>query len=266
MTPKVHIECPNPFFIAFVGRSGSTHLLHLLNQHPDIMCFNEFFHVDSFWGKGGRKLNRKIKRIIKQLMGRDRLIKYYLSKVYQSSSPPCRGVEVNINGQFDAFPEVYQWLKENKRPVKCIFLSRRNNLRGAISRQNFKKIRKKYHTANIEQNRDVHVELLNIDIDLVVEETQSRERLNERYGEMFSRDFDTHHILYEDLVSDELAILNQCFEFLHAKTISEKDFFEHKTKRISANRIRDYVSNFDELHQRLKKENLEHYIEMDERC
>jgi sulfotransferase family protein len=266
MIPKAHIECQNPFFIAFVGRSGSTHLLHLLNQHPDIICFNEFFHVHSFWGTGGKKFNRKIKRIFKQLMGRDWLVNYYLSKAYSSSSPACRGFEVNINGQFDEFPEVYQWLKENEKAVKCIFLSRRNNLRGAISKQNFKKIRKKYHVANIEKNRDSQVESLEIDIDLVVEETQNRERLNERYGEMFPRDFDTHHILYEDLVADELSSLNKCFEFLRAKPIKEEGFFEHKTKRISANRIRDYVSNFDELYQRLKKEKLEHYIEMDERC
>jgi REP element-mobilizing transposase RayT len=265
MTPKVRIECPNPFFIAFVGRSGSTHLLHLLNQHADILCFNEFFHVDSFWGKGGRRLNRKFKRLIKQLMGRDRLIKYYLSKVYQSSSPACRGFEVNINGQFDAFLEVYHWLKENNSKVKCIFLYRANNLRGALSKQNFKRIKKKYQTANIEQNRDVHMELLNVDIDLVVEEIQSRERLNERYGDMFSRDFDTHHILYEDLVANELATLNKCFEFLGAKTISDENFFVHKTRQISANRIRDYVSNFDELYQRLQTENLGHYIEMDEK-
>jgi Txe/YoeB family toxin of Txe-Axe toxin-antitoxin module len=265
MSPNVRIQCVNPFFIAFMGRSGSTHLLHLLNQHPDIMCFNEFFNVQSFWGKGGRRLNRKIKRIIKQLMGRDRLVKYYLSKVYQASSPACRGVEVNINGQFDAFPEVYQWLKENSNKVKCIFLSRENNLRGALSKQNFKRIKKKYHSANIEQDRDVHVEFLDVDIDLAVQETQKREKLNELYSKRLSREFDTHHILYEDLVANEMGTLNGCFEFLHAKTISDGNSFKHKTQRISANRIRDYVSNFDELHRRLKKENLEHYIEMDER-
>lgn len=186
MPLRVYIKCPSPFSIALIGRSGSTHLLHLLNQHP------------------------------------------------------------------------------NK--IKCIFLHRENNLRGAISKQNFKRIKKKYHTANIEKNRDISLELLNVDVDLAVQETKSRERLNERYSEMLSGDFDTHYILYEDLIENELATLNKCFDFLKVKTISEESLFEHKTERISANRIRDYVSNFDELHQRLKKENLEHYIEMDERC
>lgn len=265
MPSEVQIQCQTPFFIAFIGRSGSTHLLHLLNQHPDIKCFNEVFNPVAFWGKRGDRLERKIKRIVKKLMGRDRLIKRYLSMVYQKPSPACRGFEFKFNEHFEAFPDIHQWLKENNDTVKCLFLYRENNLRGALSLQNFKKIRKKHHTANLKQDSDIQVDFLEVDIDKAIEEILRREKLNREYFDRLSKEFDTHKVSYEDLVDNELGSLNKCFEFLGIQTISDKKFFVHKTRKISADRISDFVSNFDELYQRLQAENLGHYIEMDEK-
>ena len=265
MKPEVQIQCRTPFFIAFIGRSGSTHLLHLLNQHPDLKCFNEVFNPVAFWGKRGDRLERKIKRLVKKLMGRSRLIKRYLSMVYHNPSPACRGFQFKIPWDFEAFPEVLQWLKECNPKVKCIFLYRENNLRGALSLQNFKKIREKHHTANLKQDSDIQVDPLEVDIGWAIQETRRREKLNKEYCDKLSREIQTYKISYEDLIDNEFGALNTCFEFLGAKTISDENFFVHKTRKISTDRIRDYVSNYDELRRRLQVDKLGHYIEKDEK-
>lgn len=254
------LKCPHPFFIAFIGRSGSTHLMHLINQHPDILCQNESFNSVAFWGTRGEGAGRDIKRFIKRIIGRKRLVAYYLSQIYGRSEPVCRGFEFKFPEHFEAFPDVEDWLKQRSPAMKCLFLYRRNNLKGAVSLQNFKKLRPKYQTANLDNNFSGNLDKLHVDIEDAIRETRLRETLNETYYERVSQSFPVHRIAYEDLVADEITTLNGIFSFLGVRTIHDQSFFTHKTRKISKDNLQDYVENYEALRDHLIREGLSKYV------
>lgn len=254
----------SPFFIAFQGRSGSTHLLHLLNQHPDMQCLNELYHPDSFWRARGKTARNRLARFVKNIMGRTRLINFYYNKAYKKPAHQAHGFQFKFAEHFEVFPEVYERLTNHTPNMKCIFLYRENKLRGALSLQNFKRVKRKHKgAANIQKTKSLDLEPLNVDLEWAVEETRLRETRDQNYLEKVSKDFTVLEVSYESLVKSELETLNRIFTFLDIDTVSDPSFFKHKTKRISAERIQEYVSNYDDLRVRLDKENLAHYLEMD---
>lgn len=244
----LEIQCETPFVVVFIGRSGSSHLQSLLNQHDGIACRGEI-------------VTRKLKHEGWEAEYGDRsfAIVKALRRVYGERPPAARGFEYK-HSEFRDYPEVAKALWAERRRMRCIFLERRNNLRGALSLQNFQRVRSETGSANLPVESGVALGKLTADIPRAIADAAQREADNRAlaaYAEGFDRRL---HIVYEDLVANEAETLAQCFEFLDVGGMPAETPIVHRLKRISASRLEDYVENFAELRAAAIEAGMERYL------
>jgi len=122
----------NNFFIAFFERSGSTMLVDLLNQHPQVQCRMEIFDTEDIETKNGYEQVRQLdKTQVKEVLS-------FFKRKRLFSQTKTKGFKFKYPNQIDKYLDVYTYLIENK--FKCIFLLRKNLLKAAISHQYHKTI------------------------------------------------------------------------------------------------------------------------------
>jgi len=186
-----------PLFVTlFMARSGSKFLRSLLNQHPDIEDFGEFFHdrakkfptdSDLFTGLG------------------------------QVLLTPCpqRGIQFRYPRHFIEIPEFTELLISRPQAVRILHLKRRNKLKGAISQQNSEALKKVTGKTHLFRESEIsNVEKLELDIPRVLKEAQQRDQLDAEYLQWATSRFETLEVFYEDLVEDRVRIVAAICRFL----------------------------------------------------
>ncbi|MGJ8592089.1 MAG: hypothetical protein ACSHXF_06055 [Aquaticitalea sp.] len=218
------------------GRSGSTLLTSLLNSHPDIFFDSEKFHHDA----SGKLLFPKLylKLLPRQTRAKN-------NKVYGVGLMTSQLLKYyNANEMTLLFSELEQsgW--------KIIYLRRENILESSVS----------YRRAHID-NEWFHSKSGNNTVELdtqdVVNSMKYRLMLHQTNDEILDT-INAYKVSYEkDLKNgDWQNLMNAIFDFLDLKSVPVTTQLQKKTTIT----LRESISNFNELEQRLKVEGLSNYI------
>jgi len=239
-----------PFFIFFYERSGSTLLIKLLDQHPEIRCFPEVFHLN--WGSSVQ--SDRGKPIYKS----EEEIRQQLERIYKTPKEKACGFKFKYPGQFKKYHIVSDYLKSQKDSIKLIFLYRKNKLKGAISKQNQLKLKEMNGNSNISINSSVNLPPFQLHIQSAIRYATRREK-QDRYFHRKSNIFKYRYVIsYEDLAQNPIEETQKIFNFLGVD-----DSFPPTiaTKKLTNNSIKKAITNYGLLKKRLRCHPLEVYLD-----
>lgn len=202
------IKVPKNFFISFWERSGSTFLVDLLNQHPQIVCEHEILAGDE--AASSRHVPFSHEDALK-----------VLDALYSSPAKPCRGFKFKCGAQQLNFSKLARELYQNRA---VIFLYRKNLLKLFISKLNQLALHQRHGVSNISQGQEISLtEKIRWD--------KSLESYFFRYlyctlahnvcvyKNILKAPHDVHVLSYEDLVGQTGQSLDSIFRFLQVETM-----------------------------------------------
>jgi len=258
------MKCQTPFFIWFHHRSGSTHLSSLLDSHPQIASWGEFFYrgeagapadiftrsgqptepqfLESFyayrWDANGAKLC--VDDPVPPLM-------------------PAVGFKLKYQ-QAETYPPVMNYLQQDSN-VKAIHLIRTNLLSALVSAAMIPRLLKKFQRPNLingESPGEVE-RRVELNPETVLDELQELESRIER-GRQAMSGFKTLEITYEDLVRSSSLTCKKVLEFLNVDADSELD---SRYVKIMPQSIRQSLSNGEAVADALQGTRYAHMLEED---
>lgn len=261
--------CPNPFFIWFAGRSGSTYLCDLLNSHPDVYCRMEDFGEIRIQPRAEKTENYQIVEVNNLCFFRrlnrpgaliddpnDETTLEYLYSLLGQPFTAC-GFKFKYPNQPLVYPEITRVLP-SVPGIKVVQLVRENVLKQAISLQNVDRIKEmgEYQSSNV--TSDVQLDRIWIDVWQIV--SHARYFLNEqpKFRE-FLRPFENVlTVIYEDLFNTPQRTLPQVLAYLgvdpSVRLISQ-------IQKITPDNLREVVYNYEELEAIVKGTELERFLD-----
>lgn len=217
-----------PFVILFIERDGSTFVVSMLSDHPDIEIVYERFAV----------------MIEQEKSGQEQL--EWLDDFY-SPSLINRMKAVGFKTKLKDILDMEGFTKMlHEKQVHVIHMQRRNIIKAIVSKINARRLHNKTGNWNLykETNR-LPPAVIDLDqFDAFLKEREERDRqLNEYVAGL---DIPKITVCYEDLLQDRDAMLRQVFEFLNVKWVP----VEAKTKKNTKDDLREVIENYDELRAR----------------
>ena len=237
-----------PFFISFCERSGSTFLVDLLDQHPDISCESEVFSI--------RRINTNLCRL-PEFPNRE-AVRDRLDRIYQKGFK-TNGFKFKYAGQYDLYPDVYEYLLENADKINVIFLYRKNRLKAAISKQNQMRLVSMDKPSNLTQDNFVKLNKLNLDIEQAFKYINTREILDRQYYEKLKNFKFKYIVAYEDLYTKTDFIMKDIYSFLGVDSNYKPSV---KIKKITNDNIKKALDNYEELVEKIIYTRYEKYLQM----
>ncbi|MBU0458552.1 hypothetical protein KJ652_06530 [Patescibacteria group bacterium] len=231
----------NNEFIKYVifsqGKSGSSLLCNLLKKHPDVINQGEYFNTLSssaiFKTTEISKVNRD-------------LIRTYIGNIYGNrSNIPCKaiGFKYIFSLHYILFPEVWEYLYENRKEIRMIATSRRNHLKRFLSATNAV-IQRKKDPSSIPVPSEFEFEKIHLDAGSLAErlrymetEYRSFKSLLEHFPSIISFD-------YDDLLNNINKVLWDSFTFLGVDPNVE---VQSHYKKITPDNLQDAIENYDEV-------------------
>ena len=249
------------FVIWFQHRSGSSHLVSLLNSHPEIDCKGEVFGGFPIENRNEstdpRQLNEDIyRRVLNRFPGReldpsDEASVAELATLFSANS--IRGFKYKFPSQAKLYPEVTNRLVQLSKEIRLIVLTRKDYLRRALSVINLRRVQSLTERANSNEKLELPpmevepaevIRLINyyitIEDEFVAWSNQFQNRMELDYDQLINRETDITHRMQEFLGTQETFQL------------------ESKTQKITPIRLRDSVSNFSELKAELLAADIEY--------
>jgi len=238
------------FFIFFYERSGSTLLTKLLNQHPEISCFPEVFHLNwnsEIKGERGKPFYKTEEEINQQLY-----------RIFEKPTKKACGFKYKYPGQFGKYPSVYNYIKKQSETIRLIFLYRKNRLKGAISKQNQLKLKSLNGESNVSIRSTVTLPPLKLNINNALKYATHREKADLNFYKK-TKIFNHRYVIsYEEILEDTIGETQKIFDFLNVQT----DFVPQiETKKLTSNSIKEAIINYDFLKKRLKCHPMEKYLD-----
>ena len=261
------------FLLYSTGRSGSTAIADELSSTKSIACYQE--PIVDF-----EKLKPEVKeRLLKlyqeqgiafsnaqqgarlhgfgTLKHLDPSISYedYLERIesYEGHAQKKAFGIKQVHNQLQSFPGF--WDEFTKRGYSCLFLTRRNIVRGGLS-ATVAAVRGLYNTKDNERTKEgsvlVPLDLLDQNIRLF------QSAIDEPMEFLVSKGLSPHQIFYEDFLADRLAFHRFIFEVL------EIDFEQPDPsgfQKLVPQQLEDFVENYPEVRKFLRKKKLEHFLD-----
>jgi LPS sulfotransferase NodH len=211
------------FVLLFAGRTGSTYLITLLNSHPEIHAYGE--SLDEFKaGEANSQLSRASELLTPPFIGRYK----------------AQGFKTKLVDILD--PAGFARLLQKKRCL-IIYMRRHNHIKAVVSRLNAKRLWQATGEWNLfdETNR---LPPFTIDLTEFDELLEHREKVDKELG-IYIRELQlpTLSLSYEELISDEEAVINRIFSFLHATPRP----LQGATLKNTDDDLTKVVLNYDEL-------------------
>lgn len=230
---------PKRKFVIFgQGRTGSTLLLDLINNNPQVLADGEIFNVD--------------------LVGKIKFPNLYLksclnkAKVLKKSCYGFRLKFTDLKNDQD-IPEQADYLRKlYNEGWKVVFLERENSLRLAISDLMVTRTNK-YHI------RDSNTAIPKIMIDPA--ELLDQIRIREDYKKMekeYLKDVQYLHIIYESDLLDSMnhqICADKIFEFLGVDSIKVST----KLSKTTTTQLSDTIKNYNEVEDVILNSNFKHF-------
>lgn len=214
-----------PFVILFIERDGSTYMVSMLSDHPEINMVYERFSVMKIGGEtAAAQLAWAQDFYSPAIVGRDKAI----------------GFKTKLKDVLDL--DGFTQLLCDKQ-VHIIHMQRQNVVKAVVSKINAKRLHDKTGNWNLYKDSDRLPPAL-IDLNEFEELIQEREALDQELNEYVAQlDLPKINICYEDMLQDRDAVLKQVFQFLNVKWFAVKS----KTKKNTSDDLRDVIENYDEL-------------------
>ena len=242
------LMCPSPFVIWFHHRSGSTHLSSLLDSHPAVASWGEFFYLgeagatqdvytrsgtpneatflDDFysyrWDAGGANLTETDPE-----PGSFRAVGFKLK--YQ---------------QAESYPGVMRYLREQPR-IKVIHLVRTNLLAALVSSAMIPRLLDRYRRPNLlsSDSSGSLERTVRLDPDTLVHDLQELASRIDRARDAIAG-FDSMEITFENLVDHPGVTCRSLLEFLKVDPTVD---LESRYVKIMPRSIRDSLNNWPEI-------------------
>lgn len=235
------------FVIFFFERSGSTLLVDLLNQHPQISCKHEVFHMD--WKNFDRSTMKNPVPIHKT----HEEVKQKFREVYESNQ--VNGFKFKYPNQLKNYPWVLNQLIRDKEEVKVIFLYRVNRLKGAISSQNNVRLRKLNYDSNVTEKVDLPP--LKLNVDRARKYIFQRQKADRKHFEELAIFPNRYVISYEDLVGNLDERIKDIYSFLGADSKFKPQM---RYQKITNDNLQLSLENYKEVKESLRCTSLEKYL------
>lgn len=244
-----------PFVILTTPRTGSTVLTRTLDQHSDIFCAGELFHISKniyhpewhFPFKMQflqRKLSRKLFKFLNKGNLRNNAAKH-IEKFYKAGNEKARGFKLMM-AHIKDLPELQDYLQEIG--VNVILLIRKNVFKAALS--NFRAEK----TGVFHSNKDVKMEKVSIDANAFAERVAALENINNVLLER-TEGMKRLVVYYEDY-KDWDGLMHKVFDFLQVPYQPLKPVLS----KISSGNWKDEISNADEVEKVMKEQGFEQYL------
>jgi len=237
------------FVILFFERSGSSWLVDMLNNHPEVSCLHEVFSL-KWEGEDKEKKGKPIYTTEAQ-------IKKQLHKIYEKPNAKARGFKFKYPIQYNHYPHIVDFLNENKNDIRTIFLYRKNKLKGAISSQNNARLRALNRRSNLTVN-EKGLPPLELNTEEAIKYTEWRERSDFNFFKWAKEFSHLHVITYEDLLNDTVSTLKGVCDFLN---VSPTHAPTSKVRKSTPDSIQQAITNYDELREQLRCHPLEKYLD-----
>lgn len=214
-----------PFVILFIERDGSTYMVSMLSEHPEINIVYERFAVLKDQGQSAAEQLTWAKEYFSpSLLGRDKAI----------------GFKTKLKDvlALDAFTELL-----HEKQVHIIHMQRRNVIKAVVSKINAKRLHDKTGNWNLykESDRLPPATLDLAEFDALVQE---REALDTELADYVATlQLPVLPVCYEDLLQDRDGIMAQIFNFLKVKPFAVAG----KTKKNTGDDLREVIENYDAL-------------------
>lgn len=214
-----------PFVILFIERDGSTYMVSMLSDHPEINMVYERFSVMNLGGQTAvEQLKWAQSFYSPNIIGRDKAI----------------GFKTKLKDvlDLDGFTRLLY-----DRQVRIIHMQRRNVIKAVVSKINAKRLHDKTGNWNLYKDSD-RLPPAFIDLNEFEELIQEREALDQELNDYVAQlELPKISVCYEDMLLDRDAILSQVFDFLRVKWVG----VQSKTKKNNSDDLRDVIENYDEL-------------------
>ncbi len=261
--------CRTPFFVWFSGRTGSTLLCDLLDSHPQIHCGKEVFLAIRAESCAVAPDPEQIIedhgcRFVRQIHTPAGVIEYptpkfavdYLNRLFNSDSD-ASGFKLKFPSQSASFPEIVRELKKIEN-LKVIELSRDNALKQAISLQNVDRIRHLGVIRSGNSKQEVGLEPLQLDIESTIVHANFFLQSRTEFRELTREFSDIMYMSYEQLQQARSETMKRILGFLD---VDDRVDLDTNFRKITPNRIRDAVANFDELADAIEGSKLEEFLD-----
>lgn len=237
------------FVIFFYERSGSSWLVDMLNNHSEISCLPEVFSLN--WNTGEKEKRGQ------PIHNTETQVKEQLNRIYGKPKTKARGFKFKYPVQYNHYPHVVDFLNENKKDIRIIFLYRKNKLKGAISSQNNVRLRTLNQKSNL-TGKDKGLPPLELNIQKAIKYTQNRERSDFNFFKWAKEFSHLHVITYEDLLDDTTSTFKGVCDFLNVSPAYNPT---SKVRKSTPDSIQQAITNYDELREQLRCHPLEKYLE-----
>lgn len=248
----------NPFIIWFQHRSGSTHLVSLLNSHPEIKCKGEVFGCIQVGDPSkspefpdARTLGDRIyTRILNQFPGRyenpseTQCLKEFdnFFSEHGEYAGKIRGFKFKFPSQAGLYPEITRQLESQSDRFRIIILRRDNLLRRALSVLNLQSVREKSNRANVDFELSFEPQTFNpAEVVRLIRYYQTLEPAFTAWPKQFENRIE---IEYEDLINQQEKTCDRILNFLGTR---EKPPLMSRTRKIAPTNLQELVQNHDEL-------------------
>ncbi len=261
-----------PFVIWFQHRSGSTHLVSLLNSHPEVKCKGEIFGCFRLGNleqrlqfPNGYALGESLyRRVLNLFPGKiedpqdiqclQQLEDFVFAR--QSHTDKIRGFKFKFPSQAKLFELISHELCARASEIKLICLTRKNLLRRAISVLNLGKIQELSHQANVRTALNLPPAVY--DIQEVVRLISYYERIDREFLDWPLNFPNRLDIEYQELVDHQSRV---CLELQRFIGVSEERELVSKTHRITATDLEKQVLNMNELRQVLEEQGFSRFLD-----
>lgn len=214
-----------PFVILFIERDGSTYMVSMLSEHPQINIVYERFAVLREQNKTAvDQLAWANQFFTPPLVGRDKAV----------------GFKTKLKDVLDlpAFTHLLQ-----QKQVHIIHMQRRNVIKAVVSKINAKRLHDKTGAWNLykESDRLSTAVLDPSEFDTLVQERVGLDAELSDY--VATLNLPILPVCYEDLLLNRAQIMGQIFDFLGVKPFA----VQGKTKKNTQDDLRQVIQNYDDL-------------------
>lgn len=260
-----------PFLIWFQHRSGSTHLVSLLNSHPEIKCKGEIFGCYRI-GSADQSKDIPDGRVLGDNLY-TRVLNKFPGRTENPSDPDClkelgefwysdnqypgklRGFKFKFPSQAKLFPGISDYVLSKANDLNLIVLRRRNLLDRAVSVLTLEKLQEKNGKANVHSQVEIPPDVY--DAEEIVRLIKYYQSIENEFSDWCSKFESRMEIEYQDLIHDQDKILQAIQSFLGVR---EQQNLTSKTRKIVARDKRQQIVNIEQLEDLLKHYCLDHYL------
>ena len=242
------MTCPVPFFVWFHHRSGSSHLCSLLDSHPEVASWGEFFYRGEAAATGDL-FTRSRRTTEAEFL--DHFYAYQWDPTganlcVDDPVPPLMhavGFKLKYQ-QAAAHPSVLSCLRR-KRSVKAIHLVRTNLLAALVSAEMIPRLLSQFSRPNIVSEASLKQleRSVRLNPETVCSELEDLEtRIS--HGREIINGFETLEVTYEDLITNQDFTCAKILDFLE---VDPTRSLESRYLKIMPHSLNESLQNLDEI-------------------